>query len=916
MSDPIRQSWQTADKMLSFEFTIRPDSPNGPMAIVADVNWIRTPQANFTIVLQELYGSTSFQHTYPDGMILRGELKGISIVSPGDWAQAAVFGDFHYGSHDFRHFEGTMITYPTEPTNPVDPIIPVSPYSGSTTVTGSVQTCDLFPYVFLRTWPHLDPERLERDFVFYRTSSPPTAADSFFLALSQLTTQSNARVQIEKASQAYLDGQPPWTGMDIRDINNLNGAISCFHQLDRRLIDDQPEDREQALAIVELDLELTAEQLETYLQSAIYAVELGRVWQTLFAHMVLLGYRVCESEQLIRTIRMSHFLPRLLSQLTLNREEIIEYANASVVLPQPVFPLPANGSISGLSPGWVKPYAVGDLQMVRQRLLGYRGGEIARIVNVMPGERKEISRRSRKATIETQNTTEKHSKKSRHFNSQKESNLSDEVTKTIVGKTKSINYSDFKTNYGPPTTATLSGGWDEAWTTNSPGQKQATRFAREVLDESRSSLARQVSEVRQLQVTDETEESENSVVDNVQGDCAIVGVYRWLNKVLEATVVRYGARFLVEMEICQPGRFLAAPLALSGTRNLEPPVTLASLGVTRFTDITAQNYADLAASLGVTQIEPPPEATKTVSAVFNGHSEQVIELPDGYQANLAVINCVMGEGTAISRVQGALGQKQFVCQPGKSVSLVMDAETSQVPAAVSATAVAMSPPEVIDSFQVIMVVTTQPTTNRMTRWQIDTYQQLSNAAQEAQRSFYAITDANQRSPSAEVDMERRAIKRAGFAVLMQHAESKTGSQPYGSPDDSAELAPAMSQFIDRVFEWNELSFQLLEPQLEEPEPLIWSSEGVSLAEFQQARLARVLLPIRPDYVLRAALFLESGSIWPGADPLTPVLDQDLALISHLKALDRQASCEQLVEPGWEVLLPTSLQILENTILEV
>src|SRR2546427_10247444 len=73
---------------------------------------------------------------------------------------------------------------------------------------------------------------------------------------------------------------------------------------------------------------------------------------------------------------------------------------ATLLLPSPVFPLPAAGPARAEEPSSIpiQPYAIGELQQVKRRLLGYALGEVSHIESVMADERK----RSEEHTSELQ----------------------------------------------------------------------------------------------------------------------------------------------------------------------------------------------------------------------------------------------------------------------------------------------------------------------------------------------------------------------------------------------------------------------------------------------------------------------------------------------------------------------------------
>jgi hypothetical protein len=57
-------------------------------------------------------------------------------------------------------------------------------------------------------------------------------------------------------------------------------------------------------------------------------------------------------------------------------------------------------------------------------------------------------------------------------------------------------------------------------------------------------------------------------------------------------------------------------------------------------------------------------------------------------------------------------------------------------------------------------------------------------------------------------------------------------------------------------------------------------------------------------------FYACGKLWPGADGLVPALAGDLALVSDLKRAQESPACARRVGPAWQVVVPTTMQVLD------
>ena len=267
-------------------------------------------------------------------------------------------------------------------------------------------------------------------------------------------------------------------------------------------------------------------------------------------------------------------------------------ALASVLLPADTFPLPpaapSRGALALADEGsWVEPYAVGDLQLVRQRLLRYAAGEIAHIENVMRGERREVSRRHGHKQLDVQQVSLDERQHFENDDADERLSLLEETSRTVAGKTVADGYSGFNTSYGPPTQATLNGTRNQVTTAGLPGADDVTRFAREILSKTVSRMSRKVRTVRSSSTLSHVEDKVVSVIDNSAGEGNLCAVYRWVNRVYEACVVNYGNRLIMEFVVGRPGADFVDRPGNGADRRHHRPVPPAHHDIHSFEDITS-----------------------------------------------------------------------------------------------------------------------------------------------------------------------------------------------------------------------------------------------------------------------------------------------------------------------------------------
>src|SRR5699024_4506209 len=111
----------------------------------------------------------------------------------------------------------------------------------------------------------------------------------------------------------------------------------------------------------------------------------------------------------------------------------------------------------------------------------------------------------------------------------------------------------------------------------------------------------------------EVEETNSHGFDNTESGEHIVGIYQWVDKIMQAQVYSYGSRLMYDLVLPEPGAYLAAALqeaAVSDPDALEEPPEWV-LG--RPIMITRSNWRTWAVRYKATDVTPPPEPiTETV----------------------------------------------------------------------------------------------------------------------------------------------------------------------------------------------------------------------------------------------------------------------------------------------------------------
>ncbi|PRP90775.1 hypothetical protein ENSA5_62090 [Enhygromyxa salina] len=951
MNEMANRIWKGQDGQLVFDITIS-RNPSDGVPSVAKIYYEQDPQDEHLITINEAR-PTQFEIKFRSGRRVRGFLAQRAHVHIDGVDNTGIFADIHFGAAEIYHFEGLMVACPSRgsvapwPPNPPDPSDqpnppgPPNPAAEDPTESGSplpiisTNSDDLFNYVYVRRWPRVSDEDLRYGFIQYRASSPPSSSfyDDLVIARQQ------GRYMAESLAVRFIDGDPPYVGMFVSSLRSLSGPVRDFASLAERI--QQQAQLSPLVCATEL-----ASLLERYgappryFTSAQYQLDIDRIWQSYFALVVTLGYDWALLNDLAQSIWLAHVIDLAVtldpenawvpSELT--PDQIVELADAKVLLPASIFPLPPATSQHSSPPrgsdtGWIEPYAIGDLQMVRQRLVRYAPGEIARIENVMRGERKEISRRHVQRRVEVQEHRGSEEQLLQSDDADERSSLFEETRKMIAEKAVANNYADFQTSYGPPTLTTLNGSWTRTTTQGpNPGQDDVTRFAREILKQTVSRIRRKIGTLRTTSTMNQVEDLVTSVIDNTSGQTSMRAVFRWLNKVYEAEVINYGNRLMMEFLVRRPAaRYIAQETALTGQK-LARPLPPADLGVASFKDITPDNYAQLGARYGVTELEPPPLVRKYVTATLRGGEEQQIAVPSGYCAVNAFVSCVSIPAGLPEPI--VLVGRQTFNSSNSSAPLRPYGEDSTLPVSVMGVELSSSPPTAVQVL-VNVEVECEPSVRAMDEWRIGIYRAMMTSFQQLDAQYYSDFGPGgprqqaTRSPLANRQTEQRELENACKRLLLEHMARATGGQDanaWGSPPSPGIVdEPRYVQFLDESLEWTEMAYSFhVSPHAGAREDVAVSAtpdgeEDPLFTSFLQADQARILLPVQPARVMAFLYGFSSGMLWDGIDRLVPVLEDDLALVNDLEHAARNPKPEREVGPTWELVVPTAMQVLDESL---
>lgn len=618
--------------------------------------------------------------------------------------------------------------------------------------------------------------------------------------------------------------------------------------------------------------------------------------------------------------------------------------------------LSSGTGLPGLPSGFGRPHAIsiGELRTAEIVSTHYVLSDVAHIENVMASEERGRTHTVSQLTESVETVSSERMTRSENERMTTENmELQSSISSTIETSESSELSLGLTAGYGPVSTSlgTTSGSSSGAQDSN----ESARSFARSVLD-------RSVSEVRETIATRRQTRERLEVVDqhmnrfNNTTDEHIVGVYRFVDKVVESEIVNRGHRLMLEFVVPEPGAQLAATTALSSEFTAKPDEFTLLPG-----DIGEFNYRFLVAQFGANAVpEPPTQFVRINRAVtigpadpldYDGHPD---ETPDGADAARAWFSGSLDlegipDGYAPSQitVAGAFPQPPgFVIDPCWFTFSVANVQgelrhptvtgVGLDEGSVRLTTIDFGP-EVIGSkltlaysgvtrrgFAASVDLVCQPLQSTWDAWRSEVWELLRAAhiaqvrQHETERSLAEATRRPiGRSPGINRRNEQVELKQQVLATLTRQDFSHFGSVttsgllPQIHHDRVAAEAPYIVFFEDAL-EWDNIAVKLYDyawaGRHRWTELLGRASSDPEHERFLRAGAARVIVPVQRGYEEALLRYLASGAI----DNTGLLAPETAPLLESLLAGVAQGA-PTMPEGGWPretVRVPTSLVALD------
>ncbi|WP_139785333.1 hypothetical protein [Chryseobacterium phocaeense] len=596
----------------------------------------------------------------------------------------------------------------------------------------------------------------------------------------------------------------------------------------------------------------------------------------------------------------------------------------------------------------MKNIGIADYRKVEQSTYCYVEGEVAHIENIMAREYKEKStRRLKRSESQTTRSSESEKEKLTDTTSTERHEMQSEIAKVLQESKDFATQAGFNASWGAggvyPKYMLNTAANYATHNSQEESNRQAVTDAKDITARALDRIVTRVKEERIDKILEEYEENNKHGFDNTKGSNHVVGVYRWVDKVVKNQIYNYGKRMMFEFMIPEPAKLHNLGMKASKTAEnlLVKPVDPRTSTVNKM-----ENFASLDGTSGEmilkywlskynVDIDKKPEEVIYVGKAFSntaaesdGRSEYdeataggaEIQIPENY-VTVAAMGVVQtgGEGVLAHylRIGGAymtgseVPINNFYGVVPVSFSLI-GSHATDVNASVKCKLTAEAKNEWL-----------QTAFNKI----IEAYKVESDKYEAALADARALgVQIKGSNPGFYRKIENTMLRRNCISYMLNqnpNAELTFGKNKYYQTDNSAESFTnteikvdgsldrysAFVKFMEQAFEWEIMSYYLY--------PYYWGNRA-SWADlyqfddndpifraFMQSGMARVIVTVRPGFEEAVRHFLATGQIWNGGE--VPVIDDPLFLSIVDELRSPKATKEG--EP-WREKIPTSLTILQ------
>jgi hypothetical protein len=473
-------------------------------------------------------------------------------------------------------------------------------------------------------------------------------------------------------------------------------------------------------------------------------------------------------------------------------------------------------------------------------------------------------------------------------------------------------------------------------------KKVSSEFAKEVVDKTREKVETRVRQVRQSMRRVVLDERNTHCFDNTApGSTHVVGVYRFVDKLLDARLLNYGRRMMFEFMVPEPGAAL---------RNVERQTSSKPQAVPELTigpeQLDERSYQGYVGQYGAREVRSPPPEVVVATAILKRDAGAApagggsppepnpvllsgeIAIPPGYAASAFTISIAFTGSTTSPTVDWCVGEfdnngRVVVMPSGGTHRFPFPAPlvTDKVPARVLFGTVH----EAVAS----VAIECQRQDEHWQLWQNETFGKIKEAyelrvadVQEANRRLESQQRRGLGAPNPATNRRRerdeltRGCINAFNSMLLQgnyFDALQVDDDGVLTDVDDALREGQVVRFFHAAFDWDLMTYELYPyfwgKRERWAEMMLASHEDPKFEEFLRSGFSRVMVPVRPGEEFAALNFLKLGlqGIFDGTRE---------AVVGDLEFLQMLADLDEPLDPPvqegepWQVVVPTTLVKLQ------
>lgn len=604
----------------------------------------------------------------------------------------------------------------------------------------------------------------------------------------------------------------------------------------------------------------------------------------------------------------------------------------------------------------MKNIGITDYKKVEQSTYCYVEGDVAHIENIMAREYKErATRKLRRSENQTTKSTESEKEKLSDTTSTERHEMQSEISKILQESKDFAAQAGFNANWKLGSAGSMGVSANANYATHNSKEesnRQAVTEAKDITARALDRIVTKVKEERIDKIIEEFEENNKHGFDNTKGSSHVVGVYRWVDKVVKNQIYNYGKRMMFEFMVPEPAKLhkLGMTISKNQENQLVKPVDPRESNVQKLENFSSlEDETKLKFWLSKFNVEiddrPDPNITLGKGFSFSGsnantlffNDKDVLTIPDGFVAKQAKVWLsgmeanLYGRGLTVSvgdLLFGGFGS----LAGGRTQESQIISFKKEFRKSISISAYSCS----FFTSDINVAIYCELSQEAKNAWLQKTFNKIIEAY-ETELAKYEQALAEIKAMGVEIKgsnpgfyrkIENTILRRNCISYMLEQnpnvdltfGRGKYYNNGYSAGDETflntdikvdekLDQYAAFAKFMEQAFEWEIMSYYFY--------PYYWG-ERKSWADlyqfddndpvfraFMQSGMARVIVTVRPGFEEAVRHFLATGQIWNGGE--VPVIDDPL----FLSIVDEMRSPKATKEgEPWRERIPTSLTILQ------